>query len=48
MTDALLLAMHDLRSVLVRRKAERLLAEDGRSDAGKSGASPHAPGFSPR
>ncbi len=28
-TDALLLAMHDLRSVLVRRKSERLLAEDG-------------------
>ena len=26
-TDALLLAMHDLRSVLVRRKAERLAAE---------------------
>ncbi|MCF1710908.1 hypothetical protein L0V05_19030 [Tabrizicola sp. J26] len=26
-TDALLLAMHDLRSVLVRRKAERLSAE---------------------
>lgn len=28
-TDALLLAMHDLRSVLVRRKAERLAAEGG-------------------
>lgn len=28
-TDALLLAMHDLRSVLVRRKAERLTREDG-------------------
>lgn len=30
-TDALLLAMHDLRSVLVRRKAERLMrgTEDG-------------------
>lgn len=27
-TDALLLAMHDLRSVLVRKKAERLLAAD--------------------
>ncbi|MEL6914265.1 MAG: hypothetical protein AAFP13_07165 [Pseudomonadota bacterium] len=26
-TDALLLAMHDLRSVLVRKKADRLLAE---------------------
>lgn len=29
-TDALLLAMHDLRSVLVRKKADRLLA--GRDD----------------
>ena len=28
-TDALLLAMHDLRSVLVRKKAERLLPETG-------------------
>ncbi|MFW8634067.1 hypothetical protein [Cribrihabitans pelagius] len=28
-TDALLLAMHDLRSVLVRKKAERLSAERG-------------------
>jgi hypothetical protein len=28
-TDALLLAMHDLRSVLVRRKAERLGRESG-------------------
>lgn len=27
-TDALLLAMHDLRSVLVRKKAERLLTEN--------------------
>ncbi|WP_420556310.1 hypothetical protein [Roseovarius sp.] len=27
-TDALLLAMHDLRSVLVRKKADRLLAGD--------------------
>lgn len=27
-TDALLLAMHDLRSVLVRKKAERLMARD--------------------
>ena len=33
-TDALLLAMHDLRTVLVRKKADRLLAEDAaqRSD----------------
>jgi hypothetical protein len=28
-TDALLLAMHDLRTVLVRKKAERLMAGDG-------------------
>ena len=28
-TDALLLAMHDLRSVLVRKKADRLSSEDG-------------------
>jgi len=28
-TDALLLAMHDLRSVLVRKKAERLLSANG-------------------
>lgn len=27
-TDALLLAMHDLRNVLVRRKAERLIGEE--------------------
>ncbi|PIE13050.1 MAG: hypothetical protein CSA70_07245 [Rhodobacterales bacterium] len=27
-TDALLLAMHDLRTVLVRKKADRLLRED--------------------
>jgi len=27
-TDALLLAMHDLRTVLVRKKADRLLKED--------------------
>lgn len=27
-TDALLLAMHDLRGVLVRRKAERLMGQD--------------------
>ncbi len=27
-TDSLLLAMHDLRSVLVRKKAERLMARD--------------------
>ncbi|WP_394154199.1 hypothetical protein [Loktanella salsilacus] len=32
-TDALLLAMHDLRSVLVRKKADRLLAEDQRAAA---------------
>lgn len=30
-TDALLLAMHDLRSVLVRKKADRLTAQDGES-----------------
>lgn len=30
-TDALLLAMHDLRSVLVRRKAERLMKTTGAS-----------------
>jgi hypothetical protein len=29
-TDALLLAMHDLRSVLVRRKADRLMKDDKR------------------
>lgn len=28
-SDALLLAMHDLRSVLVRKKAERLMKEQG-------------------
>jgi hypothetical protein len=28
-TDALLLAMHDLRSVLVRKKAERLMKDGG-------------------
>lgn len=28
-TDALLLAMHDLRSVLVRKKADRLMKKDG-------------------
>jgi hypothetical protein len=28
-TDSLLLAMHDLRTVLVRKKAERLLKDDG-------------------
>ena len=27
-TDALLLAMHDLRTVLIRKKADRMLAED--------------------
>ena len=31
-TDALLLAMHDLRSVLVRKKADRLLAGDNDDD----------------
>ena len=29
-TDALLLAMHDLRAVLVRRKADRLMKDDKR------------------
>ncbi len=34
-TDALLLAMHDLRSVLVRKKADRLIkARDGQDDGG--------------
>ena len=28
-TDALLLAMHDLRTVLVRKKADRMLGKDG-------------------
>lgn len=31
-TDALLLAMHDLRSVLVRKKAERLMSAGGETD----------------
>ena len=31
-TDALLLAMHDLRTVLVRKKADRLLGKDGGGD----------------
>lgn len=31
-TDALLLAMHDLRSVLVRKKADRLAREGGSSE----------------
>ena len=31
-TDALLLAMHDLRSVLVRKKAERLMKADPAAD----------------
>jgi hypothetical protein len=31
-TDALLLAMHDLRAVLVRKKADRLLAETGTAE----------------
>ncbi|MFN2306639.1 MAG: hypothetical protein ABR504_06665 [Paracoccaceae bacterium] len=37
-TDALLLAMHDLRTTLVRKKAERLLSEDkNQPDAGAGG-----------
>lgn len=32
-TDTLLLAMHDLRTVLVRRKADRLVAGDGTGQA---------------
>ncbi|WP_102226030.1 hypothetical protein [Acidimangrovimonas sediminis] len=31
-TDALLLAMHDLRSVLVRKKAERIMGKQGAKD----------------
>ncbi|WP_135503718.1 hypothetical protein [Roseovarius aestuariivivens] len=31
-TDALLLAMHDLRTVLVRKKADRLMAQAGSDD----------------
>jgi peroxiredoxin len=31
-SDSLLLAMHDLRSVLTRKKAERLMAAQGRTD----------------
>ena len=31
-TDALLLAMHDLRTVLVRRKADRMLKDSGDDD----------------
>ncbi|MAO26500.1 hypothetical protein KO491_11750 [Roseovarius nubinhibens] len=31
-TDALLLAMHDLRAVLVRKKADRLLSEHGAAE----------------
>ena len=31
-TDALLLAMHDLRTVLVRKKADRLLQDEGDDD----------------
>jgi hypothetical protein len=34
-TDALLLAMHDLRSTLVRRKAERLMRGEGAREAGE-------------
>lgn len=32
LTDALLMAMHDLRTVLVRRKADRLAKETGKSE----------------
>ena len=32
-TDVLLLAMHDLRTVLVRKKADRLMRADGGKDA---------------
>ncbi|WP_114965945.1 hypothetical protein [Alkalilacustris brevis] len=39
-TDRLLLAMHDLRGVLVRRKADRLL----KRDAEKAGVAPGPPG----
>ncbi len=35
-TDTLLLAMHDLRSVLVRKKSERLLASQGDKPTGGS------------
>jgi hypothetical protein len=34
-TDALLLAMHDLRSTLVRRKAERLMRGESTREAGE-------------
>ena len=34
-TDSLLLAMHDLRSVLVRKKADRMLAAAAEEDAAK-------------
>lgn len=33
-TDALLLAMHDLRTVLIRKKADRMLAEDEKTSGG--------------
>ncbi len=33
-TDALLLAMHDLRSVLVRKKADRIMEQSGKSKKG--------------
>ncbi|MBU0860582.1 MAG: hypothetical protein KKI16_01235, partial [Alphaproteobacteria bacterium] len=33
-TDALLLAMHDLRTVLIRKKADRMLAEDEKKSGG--------------
>ncbi|QCO57884.1 hypothetical protein EOK75_19730 (plasmid) [Pseudorhodobacter turbinis] len=31
-TDALLMAMHDLKSVLIRKKADRMVRETGRED----------------
>jgi hypothetical protein len=33
-TDALLLAMHDLRTILIRKKADRMLAEDEKKSGG--------------
>ena len=36
-TDALLLAMHDLRSVLVRKKSERLMKAAGEAGGGEAG-----------
>lgn len=37
-TDALLLAMHDLRSVLVRKKADRLIKAEDAAQGGKAAA----------